>query len=467
MKQGIMKKIMATGLCVAMIATVVGCGKQQSTSGGKDALMNAFIGLNNKAEISFVQTSMDDMETHNAEVAEISFVYQSKGGETMLNGEYDGEHHLVYSVGTSYFTLQADGKQYVRDITATDDLRTYSTWAKGYVAFENFSNIALEGNSNVDNILCQRYHGTSENNGFFKFAGYETIEQTVYVRTDTNSVYYIEEKYVDADSLVNPVIVQFKYFDDTNIVCPSAIANAMTQDEYVDTTTGLVVMDDLETTVQERLEEGYYYADGMYAESPTYTQSWEYRNSTSEVMFFYDFDTDTYTNNLTGEVIKEYSEQVLGELGEDFEIDDSYEIGLPNYLTYGGSDIKNKTLPQLYTALLNQNEQSVAEYYDINHIIYNDPNYTWSEEQIKAVEEYANTKTIKDILADAENWANLDDDTKAILVIVVRGLNGCVENINGSYRDLWSLVSAYANIDGDVANNLENAYEYREQSTED
>lgn len=467
MKQGIMKKVTALALSVAMITAMSACGKQDGTSGGNDVLMNAFATLSSKAEMSFIQTTTDDMGTRNEGIKEISFVYQQKDGETMLNGDMDGVQHLVYITGNAYYTLQTDGTSYVKDIASSDTLRDYYNFAKSYVQYSNFEGIGLVGNSNVDNILCQRYNRTIDNNGYFKFSDYETVEQTVYVRTDENTVFFIEEKYTDADGTYNPVTLQYKYFDDTNIVVPNAIANAMSQEEYVDTTTGLVVIDDLETTVQERLTEGYYYADGMYGEVPVYSQSWEYKSSTGEVMFYYDFDTDTYTSNLTGEVITEYSKQALAELGEDFETDDNYELGLPNYLTYGGEDIKNKTLPQLYTALLNQNEQSVAEYYDINHITYNDPNYTWSEEQVKAVEEYANTKTVKDILADAENWTNLDDDTKAMLIITARGLNGCVENVNGSYRDLWSLVCAYANIDGEVANMIEQEYEYRVQETTD
>ena len=89
MKQGIMKKVTALALSVAMITVMGACGKQDGISGSNDVLMNAFATLSSKAEISFVQTSMDDMGTRNEGVKEISFVYQQKDGETMLNGDMD------------------------------------------------------------------------------------------------------------------------------------------------------------------------------------------------------------------------------------------------------------------------------------------------------------------------------------------------------------------------------------------
>ena len=426
----------------AMLWALCGCEKNTDTT---DTFGTAFNGISTIPEMTFVKTTKDDMGVSNPNVEEVNFTYQYTSDETMLEGYKGDVQHIVYTTGTAYYTLQDD--TWVKDISTTDELKEYANFARNYLNPANFQNLELEGNSNVDGIVCQRYHGTGSNDRYFGLTDYDDLEKTVYVRTDTNTVYYIELKFTEnpeTSSMVlncNPCYIKYKFFGETTIVTPTAIANAISQEEYLEGTTGIVDVDNLDTETKQNLVAGYFLADGTYSNvEPAPVISWEQHNDNGEVIATYDVDADVYTNLETGEVVADYSSDFRESREEPTQV-----LGIPNFLSLISEEtIKSKTLPYLWNAVTNGNENTISEYYTADMVLQG--SIAIGDDKKALLEAYVNNKSIKDILADAQNWQSLDDDTKASMLWTVEKLNGYVEMINGQYYDLQSIVFSYANI---------------------
>ena len=200
-------------------------------------------------------------------------------------------------------------------------------------------------------------------------------------------------------------------------------------------------VDNLDTETKQNLVAGYFLADGTYSNvEPAPVISWEQHNDNGEVIATYDADADVYTNLETGEVVADYSSDFKESREEPTQV-----LGIPNFLSLISEEtIKSKTLPYLWNAIINGNENTISEYYTADMVLQG--SIAIGDDKKALLEAYVNNKSIKDILADAQNWQSLDDDTKASMLWTVEKLNGYVEMINGQYYDLQSIVFSYANI---------------------
>lgn len=468
-------KVLIGMIIGTILWALCGCENGKDTVSDADIFASAFKNLSNAQEMSYIRTAKDEMgnKSPNCFTSEINCTYQYTPNETLLEGYIDDEQHIVYTTGSAVYTLKGD--TYVKDIKTDDALNNAVNTAKTYAMTpSHFVTCELEGNSEVDGIMCQRYHGTNGADSFFTDE-YHFMEQTVYVRTDTNTVYYIEIVYTEDESSfsycgLNPLVVKMKFFDETNIVVPSAIENAVTEEEYTETTTtGVVDMETVDEETEQSLKAGYYLSDGTYSTSPRFDMDFEEIDGNGKLKGTYESATDTYTD-ADGNVTEEYHVVYYRSIGLDDEtialMDETdvqgTELTIPNYLeAVGEKGISNKTLVELQNAIRDKTMER-PDYYDIYNIMVVSPSMTLSEEQIGAIEEYANSKKVKDILADAQNYADLTDDEKAVMFLVAEGLNGYVEVIDGSYRDIYGLVIAYAGIEKNEASVL--AYDYCRQN---
>ena len=441
------KKLMLSLMAGLVLTMLTGCNTEDNKS---TVFENAFKGLNEKAEMQFTCSSFDEIGTSNPNVNEVSFTYQYEPRQDMLNGKINDEDHMVYQTGGVYYTLTDAG--YVKDTVTDDALRDYYLKAKSYMTYDNFKECVLEGNSEVDGIVCYRYFGTDENDYYFPtLEDYWKVEETVYVRNDTNSVYYIELRYMeDTDGQrqanFNDVYIKIKFFDETNIVVPDSIENSISRDEYEGSQTGLVDMDNLEETKVDDLREGYYLEDGTYsANKPMPTMSFEQRDASGNVIAKYDYASDIYTDFITNENIENYSKvaNVIPDVTGNEGATVSYG-SLPNYMNIDGvTDIGSCTLVYLRDKLKNPREDVIKDYYLASDFVYSadDGNPKWIN-----FAEYINNKTVNEILEDARNWNNLTEEEKGILILTVDCLNGYVENIDGGNRDIKSIVLTLAGI---------------------
>ncbi len=441
-----------SGVCTVLLA---GCNK---TNSEEDYLRAAFKPLAEKAEMQFEITTTDELGTSNPYEKEVSLTYQYEPRQNMLKGLIDGEDHMVYSTGGVYYTYTPDG--YVKDTYTDDELYAYISKIKGYMVYDNFSNVVKEGTSEVDGVVCYRYYVKDLNDYMFGMNNYDDMEKTVYIRTDTNSVYYIELRYmVNQDGKrygdFNDGYIRVKYFDETNIVVPGQISNAIEKENYDGSGTGLVDMSDLSDETVNSLRSGYYLEDGTYlASEPMLTCDWELRDENGNILKKYTYSSDSLIDMTTGEVTNEYSKVSETQAMYDA-IGMTTNAQYRNYLDLG-VDVPNTTLVKLKDMMKDSTQELVLDYYTAEDLFKT--GYDFENPKWRDFEEYYNNKTVSEILDDAKRYNELTDDEKAIMFYTIDFNNGYVEEIDGGLRTMEKLALEYAGINAAEKDNIEKAY---------